>query len=87
VRLFKGVVQVEQTTVAPPGSNLTTAGAYSFCAPGDTYDVQRFENNAPAGPTMAVIVPTPNPTATPCLQCTSGGVCPGNCANTDGPPL
>jgi len=86
VRLIEDGVQVAQSTVGPAGTD--NAGAYSFCAPADAYTVQRWENNAAAGPTVGVIVPTPFPTAAPCALCKNAdGSCPGNCANTGGPTL
>jgi Domain of unknown function (DUF4382) len=86
VRLLQGGVQVAQTPVGAAGTS--NAGAYSFCAPADAYAVQRWQNNAPAGAAVGVIVPTPEPTSAPCALCKNlDGSCPGNCADTGGPTL
>lgn len=86
VRLIEDGVQVAQSTVGASGTS--DAGAYSFCAPADSYTLQRWENDSPAGPTVAVIVPTPVPTSTPCALCQYGdGSCPGLCMDTSGPTL
>ncbi len=85
VRLLKGGVQVAQSPVGIAQSN---AGAYSFCAPADDYQVQRWEGDAPGGPAVDVMVATPNPTASPCALCTTAdGTCPGNCSDASGPTL
>ncbi|HTW88456.1 MAG TPA: DUF4382 domain-containing protein [Candidatus Binataceae bacterium] len=86
VRLMEDGVQVAQTNVGPAGTS--NAGAYSFCAPADSYSVQRWENDLPAGTAVDVIVPTPVPTSTPCALCRNAdGSCPGNCLDTTGPTL
>jgi hypothetical protein len=62
---------------------------YSFCAPPNTYIVQRFQQNGPSaspspGAAQTVVVPTPAATATsPCPVCANpAGQCPGNCSAT-----
>ncbi len=86
VRLIKGGVQVAQTPVGAFGT--VNAGAYSFCAPADEYQVQRWENDLPAGQAADVVVPIPNPTSAPCALCKNAdGSCPGNCSDTSGPTL
>ncbi len=89
VRLIKDGVQVAQTPVGAFGTS--NANAYSFCAPSDpdNYQVERAENDVLVPPAVDVTVPMPTATSTPsCPLCTTtGGLCPGNCVNTDGPTL
>jgi hypothetical protein len=95
VRLFQpmgaALVQLMDTTI---GLTLYP-NQYSFCAPPNTYEVQRFEQAGPlASPspvgaaTMVVVgtpAPAPTPVSTPCPLCQSSatGLCPGNCSATD----
>ncbi|MBF6569570.1 MAG: carboxypeptidase regulatory-like domain-containing protein [Candidatus Binataceae bacterium] len=79
VRLLKNGVQVEQSPVGPVGTS--NAGAFSFCAPADSYTIQRWEGNAAASGQVPVTLPAPAPTASPCAICSNAGVCPGNCEN------
>ncbi len=85
VQLLKDGVQIEQSQVGAAGTG--NSGNYSFCAPADDYDVERAENGVLVPPAMNVMVPTPIPTSTPCVMCTNGGVCPGNCSDQQGPSL
>ena len=82
VVLLKDGVQIQGTTVGPVGTD--NAGAFSFCAPADAYQVQRFESSTPVGTPTAVLLPAPEPTTSPCPSICSqiGGTCPSNCANT-----
>ncbi len=100
VRLYQNNVQLMDTTV---GSTVPVVGAtatpaypnqYSFCAPPNTYTIQRFEVAGavanPVGTPQTVVVPVPTPFATSsaCPVCeNSGGQCPGNCAATTASPL
>jgi hypothetical protein len=98
VRLFQSGVQLMDSTVGStvpvPGATSTPAfpNQYSFCAPPNTYTVQRFEETAattvPVGPSPSIVVPTPAPTAGPCPLCANPtGQCPGNCSATNASPL
>jgi hypothetical protein len=99
VRLYQNNVQLMDTTVGStvpvPGSTAIPPypNQYSFCAPPNTYTIQRFEvasGVASPGPAQTVVVPVPTPLATSgaCPVCqNSGGVCPGNCAATTANPL
>ena len=91
VRLFQNAVQLMDSAVGSivpvPGSTATAAypNQYSFCAPPNTYEIQRFEETAstavPVGTATTVVVPTPGPppvfsptpgpvvTPTPCPVC------------------
>jgi hypothetical protein len=82
VILSKGPVQLMQSMVAP--SLTTNAGAFSFCAPPDTYTVQRFENGTPVGTPLPVTVASPAAIATPCPRFCSfpNGACPNLCRPT-----
>lgn len=77
-------VAISETTVGASGGS--TAGQFSFCAPPNTYQVQRFENATPVGTPAAVGVmsaPSPAPTSIPCPICSNAqGYCPGLCSNT-----
>jgi Domain of unknown function (DUF4382) len=100
VRLFQNGVQLMDSTV---GSTVPVPGAtspppfpnqYSFCAPPNTYSIQRFEVTgsvaSPVGPSQPITVPIPAPTPTsgPCPLCqNAGGQCPGNCTATTASPL
>jgi hypothetical protein len=100
VRLYQNNVQLMDSTVGStvpvPGSTATASypNQYSFCAPPNTYTVQRFEVTSgvanPVGPAQTVVVPVPTPfaTASACPVCAnSGGLCTGNCAATTASPL
>jgi hypothetical protein len=82
VVMLKDGVQIQQTSVGPSGSD--SAGAFSFCAPADTYQLQRFEADTPQGQPTTVTLPQPAPTSSPCPSiCSfSNGTCPSNCVNT-----
>ncbi len=100
VRLFQNGVQLMDSTV---GSTVPVPGStspppfpnqYSFCAPPNTYSVQRFEQTGPSatpspvGAAQPVTVPVPAPTTTsgPCPLCANpAGQCPGNCTATASP--
>ncbi|MGH7905137.1 MAG: carboxypeptidase-like regulatory domain-containing protein [Candidatus Binataceae bacterium] len=88
IELSKGNVQIMQSLVGPASS--VNAGIFSFCAPADTYSVQKFEDGTPAGSPAGITLPPPAPiTASPCPLCAlSSGQCPGICAGTAlGAPL
>jgi hypothetical protein len=83
--LSKSNVRIMQSTVGRSGG--PNAGQFSFCAPPDTYTVQKFEQPAPnaaltpsSAPTT-VAVPVPAATNTPCPSTCQfpSGQCPGPC--------
>lgn len=84
------------STVAAPTSGATPAypNQYSFCAPPNTYTIQRFEETSatasPVGTPTMIVVPPPSPVATssPCPLCENAAkACPGNCSATMASPL
>ncbi len=81
VRLSKDDVQLMESQVGP---NMTpNGGLFSFCAPPDTYTLQRYENGAPQATATTVTLAAPSPTSTPCPSiCGSASSCPGVCSNT-----
>jgi len=81
VVMSKDSVQLFQSQVGPAGS--VNAGQFSFCAPPDTYTLQRFENGSAAGSPTTVTIPSPQATSTPCpgICGFTGGTCPGLCQN------
>jgi len=90
VELSKNGVQLMQAAVGPATPAPSVGNTYSFCAPPDTYGVQRLEAGIAAGPTASVAaMPTPTATSSPCPStCFSApGMCPGLCANTIQSPL
>jgi hypothetical protein len=76
-------VELFESTVGP-ASSATNAGAFSFCAPADSYSVQRFEKGSPVSSPIPAALAAPSPVATPCPSICSGaaGTCPGPCSNT-----
>jgi hypothetical protein len=90
------LVQLMATSVGPTqngqGQPNQWANQFSFCAPPDTYVVQRFEATQgassqatanPVGTPTTVVVPQPSPTSSPCPSiCGSSSSCPGICAAT-----
>jgi len=90
VELIKDGVELTQAPVGPPTPAPSVGNTYSFCAPPDTYTVQRLEQGVAMGtPANVGMMGTPIPISTPCPStCFSGaGTCPGICANTTGPAL
>ncbi len=82
VVLSKNNVQLMESGVGQSPSSNT--GQFSFCAPPDTYSIQRYEDGAPASSPTAVIVASPAPVSTPCPGICSfaNGECAGICNNT-----
>jgi hypothetical protein len=90
IELSKGGVAITDTAVALLAPTATASAGYSFCIPPDSYSLQRFEQGAPAGATVAVgPMATPMPTDSPCPStCFNGsGTCPGICSTTAGPTM
>ncbi len=102
--LMKDGVQIMSSPVGPvlPLGINPANPTFAFCAPGDTYSVQRLEvTNPPAGtvpsetPTPAPVgtptittIPMPLATSTPCpTTCSSNGGCPGVCNGVVANPL
>ncbi|MGO9602919.1 MAG: hypothetical protein ACLQAT_05860 [Candidatus Binataceae bacterium] len=88
--LIKDGVQLTQAPVGPPTPAPSIGNTYNFCAPPDTYTVQRLEQGSPVGtPANVGSMATPMTISTPCPStCFNGtGTCPGICANTIGPSL
>jgi hypothetical protein len=102
--LMKDGVQIMTSAVGPvlPLGVNPANPTFAFCAPGDTYSVQRFNvTNPPAGtvpvetPTPAPVgtptttsIPTPLATSTPCpTTCSTSGGCPGVCNGIVANPL
>lgn len=74
-------VRIGLSQVGPQGTN--NAGQFSFCAPPDSYMVQRFENGVPKGSPTTVTLPVPAAQSSPCPSiCGSSTSCPGPCSNT-----
>ncbi len=82
VVLSKGNVQLMETGVG--ASMSSNAGQFSFCAPPDTYTLQRYEDGAPASAPTAVTVAAPAATSSPCpgICGFASGQCAGICNNT-----
>ncbi|MGO9449865.1 MAG: hypothetical protein ACLQDV_02290 [Candidatus Binataceae bacterium] len=90
VELSKNHVQLMQAAVGPATPAPSVGNSYSFCAPPDTYEVQRLEAGVPVGAAAAVLaMPTPMATSSPCPSTcfSASGICPGLCANTIQSPL
>jgi hypothetical protein len=102
--LMKNGVQLMYSAVGPilPLGTNPPNPTFAFCAPGDTYSVQRFEvTNPPAGSTpvetpvpvatgtpSTITVPLASPTSSPCpTTCSSNGACPGVCNGVVANPL
>jgi hypothetical protein len=82
--------------VPQPAPTISQSNVYSFCAPPDTYSVQRYEDGVPQGTASPVgAMATPQATTTPCPStCFSGTTgsppvpfCPSICGATFGPLL
>jgi hypothetical protein len=75
-------VQLMESQVGPSMS--ATAGQFSFCAPPDTYTVQRYEAGVPASQPTTVVIPEPPPTTTECPHFCgfADGSCPSACTIT-----
>jgi hypothetical protein len=90
IELSKGGVAITDAAVALLAPTATASAGYSFCIPPDSYSLQRFEQGAPAGATVAVgPMATPMATDSPCPStCFNGsGTCPGICSTTAGPTM
>jgi hypothetical protein len=76
--LSKGGVQLMQSQVG-------SGGVYNFCAPADTYKLQRFESGIPVLSSTTIALTAPKLISTPCSSiCTPApGMC-FLCANTPG---
>ena len=98
VVLSKRNVQITNTVVQNQLPNLNSSNAFSFCAPGDTYTVQRLQLPTPVASVVPSAAPTPLPTG-PVLDVTIpvaplvGGPtptptpalkCPTTCSNPGG---
>jgi hypothetical protein len=82
--------------VPQPAPTVSQSNVYSFCAPPDTYSVQRYQQEGnpptpvPIGTATAVgPMAAPQATSTPCPSTcfSSSGTCPGICGATIGPAL
>lgn len=77
--LSKGVVQLMQSQVG-------AGGVYNFCAPADTYTLQRFESGTPVASSTTKTLTAPSLIPTPCSSICNTGT-PNTCflcANTPG---
>ena len=77
--LSKGGVQLMQSLVGP-------SGVYNFCAPADTYTLQRFESGTPVASSTTKTLTAPSLIPTPCSTICNTGT-PNTCflcANTPG---
>jgi hypothetical protein len=77
--LSKGGVQLMQSQVG-------AAGVYNFCAPADTYKLQRFESGIPVASSTTIALTAPSLIPTPCSSICDTGT-PNTCflcANTPG---
>ncbi len=96
VMLSKDTVELMSASVQALPPAPAPNNTYSFCAPADDYDIQRFEavtpppNTVPLAPaapiavgtTQAVMIPAASLTSTPCPStCSNGSDCPGLCTN------
>ena len=92
VAVSKNGVRLLQAAVGPATPAPSVGNTYSFCAPPDTYTIQRLEKGVPAGtPTAVTLMPTPMPTSSPCPSTCFGqsanNTCPGLCVNVVQSPL
>ena len=90
IELSKGGVAITDAAVALLAPTATASAGYSFCIPPDSYSLQRFEQGAAAGTSVAVgPMATPMATDSPCPStCFNGsGTCPGICSTTAGPTM
>lgn len=75
------LVQIGRSQAGPAGTS--NAGQFSFCAPPDSYLLQRFDGGVPQGSPVTVTLPVPAAQASPCPSiCGSSTSCPGPCSNT-----
>jgi hypothetical protein len=77
--LSKGGVQLME-------SQVSAGGAYNFCAPADTYKLQRFESGIPVLSSTTIALKAPSLISTPCSSICATGT-PNTCflcANTPG---
>jgi hypothetical protein len=74
-------VQLMESQVVLSG---TDAGQFSFCAPPDTYTIQRYKSGAPMSLPTSVTLAAPAPTSTQCPRICgfANGSCPGVCSDT-----
>jgi hypothetical protein len=81
-------VALMTTTVAPQLDGLgqlnPNANQFSFCAPADTYTIERFQSATPVHGPIPVPLPVPAAQSTPCPSVcgSSFATCPAPCANT-----
>jgi hypothetical protein len=102
VALLKNGVMLSSSPGGVPYPAPSPSNTYSFCAPPDTYSVQRFEQTGNPPTPTAVGTPaavgamaTPQATSTPCPSTCFSGItdssgnqlCPGICGATFGPSL
>ena len=96
VELLKGGVALMQSAVGPATPAPSVGNTWSFCAPPDTYTLQRLEQGVPTNsPAPVTPIATPMPTNSPCpttcfnqsSSSPSNGTCPGLCGTTIQPPL
>jgi hypothetical protein len=90
VLLLKDGVQLMESAVGPLAPAPAPDNVYGFCAPPDSYTVQRLEAGSPVGASAAVgAMAVPTAQATPCPTTCSfpDSTCPGVCVNTVGPQL
>jgi hypothetical protein len=102
--LMKDGVQIMNSAVGPvlPLGTNPANPTFAFCAPGDSYSVQRYEVTNPPAQTVPVETPVPSPTGTPSMTsipiaaptstpcpttCSSNGECPGVCNGVVANPL
>jgi hypothetical protein len=75
-------VQLMSSEVPQSGNS---AGAFSFCAPADTYQLRRFESATPAATPTNVTLQTPTAIPTPCSSiCSVSSTSCLLCVNTSG---
>jgi hypothetical protein len=90
VELLKNNVALTSVAGGVPSPAPSPDNTYLFCAPPDTYNVQRVEQGTPVGtPTAVGTMATPIATSTPCPSTcfTGANSCPGICGTTFGPTL
>jgi len=96
VELLKDGVALMQSAVGPATPAPSVGNTWSFCAPPDSYSVQRLEQGVPTNsPVVVAPMATPMPTNSPCpTTCfiegnvsPSNAMCPGLCGTTIQQPL
>jgi hypothetical protein len=81
-------VALMSTTVAPQISSVgqlnSNANQFSFCAPADTYTIERLENGTLVNGPISLTLPVPAAQSTPCPSVcgSSFANCPSPCTNT-----